>query len=392
MGFFAGRVTFLRYLVDGSTPKSFGPADLLQLSTRAIGKQQDAAKDGTEAGWIAGEDILDLSFDLAKNIVNDTLHFALRIDTHKLPGDLLRAYTRAELQSLAAGNPSGRPSAKQKKDAREAARERLETEAKDGRFTRRKAYPLLWDRQANQVLIGTTSAGALDHTQRLFQETFGCGLTLLDAGVTAVQRAATDEQMGGLSALRPAAYAVSHGSVEAAWLKDSASLNYLGNDFLMWLWFVLDAEGDVIVLADESELTVMLSRTLSLECPRGESGSETIRSEAPTKLPEARRAIQEGKLPRQTGVILARHDQQYELTFQAETFAVIGAKLPKVEDGEERVKLEDRVGQLRHLIETVDLLYAAFLQRRLGTGWPKEQERMQKWLIRDERARLAATA
>jgi hypothetical protein len=89
---------------------------------------------------------------------------------------------------------------------------------------------------------------------------------------------------------------------------------------------------------------------------------------------------------------MLRHDQQYELTFQAETLAVIGAKLPKVEDGEERVKLEDRVGQPRHLIETVDLLYVAFLQRRLGTGWAKEQERMQKWLIRDERGRLAATA
>src|ERR1022692_1422337 len=168
MGFFAGRVTFLRYRVDESAPKSFGPKYLEQLSTHAIGRQQDVAKDGIEAGWIAGEDILDLGFNLAKNIVNDTLHFALRIDTQKLPGDLLRAYTRAELQSLAAGNPSGRPSAKQKKDAREAARERLEAEAKDGRFTRRKAYPLLWDRQANQVLIGTTSAGASGHAQGPF--------------------------------------------------------------------------------------------------------------------------------------------------------------------------------------------------------------------------------
>jgi hypothetical protein len=32
------------------------------------------------------------------------------------------------------------------------------------------------------VLVGTTSAAALDQAQRLFQETFGCGLTLLDAG------------------------------------------------------------------------------------------------------------------------------------------------------------------------------------------------------------------
>jgi hypothetical protein len=76
-----------------------------------------------------------LGFDLAKNVVNDTLHFALRVDTQKLSGDLLRAYARAELQALAAENPSGRPSARQKKEARGTARARLEAEAKDSRFT-----------------------------------------------------------------------------------------------------------------------------------------------------------------------------------------------------------------------------------------------------------------
>lgn len=137
---------------------------------------------------------------------------------------------------------------------------------------------------------------------------------------------------------------------------------------------------------------MMLARTLVLECPRGQSGNETIRTEAPTKLPEARRAVQAGKLPRQAGLILVRHDQQYELTLQAETLAVSGAKLPAVDDGEDRVRLEGRVGQVRHLIETVDLLYGAFLSRRLGPEWAKELERVQQWLQREERFRLAESA
>src|SRR5436309_9003489 len=126
MGFLAGRVSFLRFRVDGPSPGLFGPDHLEKLSGHAIGRQQAASKDGTEVGWIAGDDILDLGFDLAKNVIADTLHFALRLDTQKLPADLLRAYARAELQALAAENPSGRPSLKQKKEAREAARQRLE--------------------------------------------------------------------------------------------------------------------------------------------------------------------------------------------------------------------------------------------------------------------------
>ena len=74
----------------------------------------------------------------------------------------------------------------------------------------------------------------------------------------------------------------------------------------------------------------------------------------------------------------------------AETLAVSGAKLPATEEGEEHVRLEERVGQLRHLIETLDLLYDAFLSKRLGSGWPEELGRMQKWLQREERGRLAA--
>jgi hypothetical protein len=70
--------------------------------------------------------------------------------------------------------------------------------------------------------------------------------------------------------------------------------------------------------------------------------------------------------------------------------ALGGAKLPPTEAGGERVRLEDRVSQLRHLIQTIDLLYDSFLRRRLQADWQKEQGRMQQWLPSDERGPLAA--
>lgn len=385
MGFFTGRATFLRYRVDGSAPNLFGPEHLEQLTHHAIGKQSTAEKDGTEAGWIASDDILDVDFDLAKNIVNYTLHFCLRVDTQKLPADLLRSYARAELQALAAQNPSGRPTPKQKKDAREAAREKLEAEARDGRFRRRKAYPVLWDRLSNCVLVGTTSPSVLDRVQRLFQETFGCGLVLLDV----TQRAAPSSPVEGMPPIRPSVFLPASGAAPVAWVADPASVNFLGNELLLWLWFILETGSDTLSLADGSTVAVMLARTLVLDCPREVSGNETIRSEAPTQLPEARRAIQAGKLPRQAGIILVRHDQQYELTFQAETLTISGAKLPTIDEKDDRLRMEERVGQLRHLIEAIDLLLDAFLKRRLSADWPAELEQMQRWLQREERSRLA---
>src|SRR3954447_26688535 len=97
MGFFTGRITCLRYRVAGKPLRTFGPEHLEKLAQHAIGTQKIATSDGSQAGWLAGDHILDTQFDLAKNVINDTLHFALRIDEVKVPSDLLRAYYQVEL-------------------------------------------------------------------------------------------------------------------------------------------------------------------------------------------------------------------------------------------------------------------------------------------------------
>jgi hypothetical protein len=55
-------------------------------------------------------------------------------------------------------------------------------------------------------------------------------------------------------------------------------------------------------------------------------------------------------------------------------------RLPAPEAAEERARLEERVTQLRHLVETLDLLYDSFNHRRTGDQWTKELAKIQKWL------------
>lgn len=384
MGFLTGRVQFVRFKVAGRGPKTFGPEHVEKLAAHAIGRQRQVSADGVEVGWTAGDHILDTRFDLAKNIIHDTLQFALRVDTQKIPGDLLRAYTQVELEGVAASNPSGHASARQKREAREAARERLEQEARDGRFLRRKAYPLLWDCTSNELFVGSTSVTMIDRLLTLFQHTFGHGFERIGAGQRAFLLAELHEQTRGVDDARPAVFIPGGGAGEIAWLADETSRDFLGNEFLLWLWYVLDAESDSIELADGSEATVMLARNLVLECPRGQTGRESITSDAPTQLPEARRAIQAGKLPRKAGLTVVRHDNTYELTLHAETLAVTGAKLPAPEADEERARLEERVQLLRHLVETLDLLFDAFRSHRTGSNWPRQLSQIKKWLQREE--------
>lgn len=387
MGFFNGRASFLRFRVDGQAPRLFDDEHLDRLKDREAGRQRIASADGVEVGWTAGDHILDTDFDFAKNIINDCLHFELRVDVDKLPSDLLRAYTAVELKALTKDNPSGFPSARQKREAKENARDRLEAEAKDGRYRKRKCIPVLWDRLSNEVLFGATSLTQVDRLCSLFEQTFGLNLECVTAGRRAYLLAELHERTRVVDDSSPSAFVPGTTPEDVAWIADESSRDFLGNEFLMWLWYHLDNESDGVTLADGSEVVVMMARTLTLECPRAQTGHETISHEGPTRLPEARRAIQSGKLPRKAGLTLVRHDQQYELSIQAETLAVSGAKLPPPPEDvtDARAKLDTRADQLRGLVETLDLLYDAFGQRRFGKDWAGDLTGMQKWLKREER-------
>lgn len=386
MGFLNGRVTFTRYRVDGPSPLPFSGDHLAVAEGHVIGRHGPAdPTDGVSTGWAGGDHVLDLTFDLAKNVVNDALHLAIRIDSDKIPGSLLRAYTQIETEVLARQNPSGQATKAQRQEAKEAARLRAEAEAADGRFRRLNHYPILWDGQAGTLYAGSTSGTVLERLQTLFRETFDRQLEPITAGSLAVSLAGPD---GGDHGSFEAGALTILGGKEAelstvAWAENAPNmLDHLGNEFMVWLWHTLQNDSDTIPLADGSEVAVMLAKTLTLDCPRGEMGRDSLTDDAPTRLPEAFRALQSGKLPRKAGLILVRHGAQYEFTLQAETLAVAGAQLPKPEDqglSAHEVKLA-RIDSLRHLTETLDLLFDAYRRRRVGAGWSKEVKRIKNWL------------
>jgi hypothetical protein len=382
MGFLSGRVTYVRYRVDGPSPLPFEPEHLEKVEAHVIGRHgAGESADGVSVGWAGGEHVLDTTFDWGKNVVNDALHLGMRIDADKIPGDLLRAYTQIELAARAAENPSGQPTRAQKQEAKEAARQRAEAEGADGRFRRRKNVSVLWDGRENVLYAGTTSAAALDRLLPLFRDTFGLGLEPLTAGRRVGELADATGEGGRLDDLGPSGFVGDESPGAFAWAgADPVARDFLGNEFLVWLWHTLQNVGDTIDLADGSDVAVMLTKTLTLDCPFGQTGCDSLRDEGPTRLPEALRALQAGKLPRKVGLILVRHGQQYELTLQAETMAVNGLALPRPEGLSRDEAKVARVDLLREGVETLDLLLDAFRRRRTGPDWKSDLGRIRGWL------------
>jgi hypothetical protein len=216
----------------------------------------------------------------------------------------------------------------------------------------------------------------------LFQRSFGISLERISAGKLAEQWATDAELRSELEEIEPVVFHEDEPGAHPAWLNgNSAGFDFLGNEFLLWLWWSLETQSDTLTLADKSELVVMLNRTLALECPRGESGKETITAEAPVRLPEAHHAIKAGKLPRKSGLMLVREGIQYEFVLQAESFAVSSGKIKLPENDDQGESPNDvRIDALRSLAESIDLLFAAFCERRLRKQWDADLKQMRRWL------------
>ncbi len=384
MSFLAGGVTFQRFKIGGPKPRLFDDAHLDRLKDRMIGRQRIASADGVETGWNAGRHIHDTDFSQEKNVYGDHLVFDLCTMTDKPPADRLKAYYAIDLKALSKDNPSGFASARQKRGAKQSAHDRLEQEAKDGRFKKWKCVPCLWDAGTNTAFLGATGCQNADRFSSLWGPTFGGDLTQESVGgpldaVTAASLALALYPSAEHEHLSP--FVPGTTPDDCAWCPDDTAPAFLGNEFLLWLWHYADVHGDTVTTPDGGQVTFMFSGGIKLDCPRGVTGDDTMNSESAVRLPEAKVAARAGKLPRKAALTVVRDGEQFSFKLDAETLAVSGAKLPSAEKTEGHRDQElGRLQHVRDLAEIVDQLYAAFLARRMSGYWSGEVKEIGAWL------------
>jgi len=380
MPFLRGSLGFERFVVNGFDSDQFTEEHIEILKKRTAGKFKTSSTENVHVGFLGGDHLFDQDFELHKNLINNAIHCSMRIDTNQIPAAIRSAWLQMELAGMAKDNDSGMPSKAQRKEAKEAVEHRCETEAATGKYRKMQHFPLLWDIGQEVLYFGGSLGTAAGHCAELLEKSFDVELQHFGAGALAHSWAVDEDRVAELNELRPASFVSDHPLGSYAWANEhSQDPNFLGNEFLMWLWWTLENVTDTIALPDESDVTVMLTKTLTLECPLGESGKETITSESPVKLPEAMQAIRSGKMPRKTGMTLVSDGRQFDLVLQAETFGISGAKIHLEE--EEEFDDEDRIDAIRLLSDTTDLLFHTFCDLRTSKAWSKERKKISKWIL-----------
>ena len=413
MSFHSGRVSFCRFAVIGDAPLSVDETALGTLKDHAFSASEIGSPDQVEAGFITGAHLYDTQFSYETNAYGNPpgslLLFALRLDTHQVPGEVKQAYRAIEEQAASAENPSGFASRAQKRDAMDAVERKLHDEIAEGKYRKSKSIPVLWDLAGKQLYLGATSNVAMEEIAKLMTTAFAVELRLLTAGAMAEDVYGANKR--DFEDLQPTAFTPPPKDAREAlegeegevsqdiavpltpWVHASGSTrDFLGNEMLIWLWWMIEQGTNIISVptlssgektGKKTRLAVVMDRTLDMDCAWEATGKQSLRGPKPTHLPEAGEALASGKWPRKAGLILADADDetQWELSLQGDKFMISGAALPKVEEATSPREITDmRLQSTLRLASVVDGLFLAFLEERMKKSWGTQRETMREWI------------
>ena len=411
MTFQSGRVSFVQFGVEGDGPATVDNTALSILKSGAFVEQELGVPDTMELGFTTGEHLFDTQFTFEKNgfgPAGSWLLFAVRIDTHQPPSEVKQAYRKMNEAAAASASPTGFASKREKRDAKESADRQLNEDLAAGKFRRSKTVPLLWDLSGKRLYCGSSSVKVIDAVAGLMQEHFSVELRYLSAGVMAGQAMRTLGRDRDYEDLIPNAftdppsefsrsgedeegdYSGEDRSVpRVPWIKKAIDLkDYLGNEWLIWLWWLsetsegrIDIAGDSKLNIEKAEAYLTIDQALDMHCAWDTLGTQALRGDGPTRLREAGDALATGKWPRKLGLILTDGEHQWQLTLQGDRLAVSSAALPEIEDAQHpRELLDGRLDRTMRLAQLVEAMFLTFVKLRCSGKWNETRQQMRTWI------------
>ncbi len=155
---------------------------------------------------------------------------------------------------------------------------------------------------------------------------------------------------------------------------------FIGREFLTWLWFRSERDGQV-EMRDDKPITVEILGPILLEAQYGDARASALKGDSPATSPEAQTALIEGKKLRRTRLTFKRESTEWSVTIDGETFSISGLSIPNPG----RMPFEDylslRTEMLLDFDQVLDSLFEEFLVLRLDNdAWTGELMEIHSWV------------
>lgn len=324
-------------------------------------------------GWASGHNFLDTKFNAEKISLGTFFLFSFRISSKKVPANLLKAHCQqAELISL-------KDSKKEYLSRFEKSEIKFDIKAKlfEEQPVEFKAFDCLLDSKNGVIYFSGTSKKVINEFIRLFEFSFNMTPLLLDAvGLASVLLTAVNFK--ALKRSAPSWFSPLKGELDTG----QPIEEYLGPDFMTWVWFQLENEQAEFTVNKE-KTSLVFEEFLFLKNPLSgpqESMENTIKNGVPTLCPEASAALYCGKKLFQAKVLAVIGENIWSFRFDGPRFCFSGIKLPSIEEEHETDAVIERFEKINELTDIMDTVYLSFLEDFLSDDWEKVVDKIRKWI------------
>jgi hypothetical protein len=160
---------------------------------------------------------------------------------------------------------------------------------------------------------------------------------------------------------------------------------WLGREALTWLLFKSEG-GEPLTQVEGKPLSVLFTGKLTLRAASGDVTEASLKGVSAPYSRLTRLALAQGLLVHGARLQLTHGEQSFEVSLDAEHFAVGSGKLPALLKEEGDDPLTERLEYSTRLSGLLDALLTAFMKVRTGKGWGAEVQALLEWRAQDPKA------
>jgi hypothetical protein len=165
----------------------------------------------------------------------------------------------------------------------------------------------------------------------------------------------------------------------------------LGNEFLTWLWFMVETGQDITqAIESRDPVSLDIGNSLVLENSLGDNAREKITIKGDQAgLEEGTTALKKGaKVTEMNLICKLGPEEEYHFTLKGDSFNITGLKTPAAAGDGSDDEIEGRIIEkallLVRITQVIDTLFFTFLKQRTADDWKhKGFDPMRTWIYND---------
>lgn len=154
------------------------------------------------------------------------------------------------------------------------------------------------------------------------------------------------------------------------------SKEFLGKEFLTWLWYYGEINDWKMDFPDKTSVSYGMDEVLVLA---DDGSSQRLSGDLPTRTPEAKAGLLEGKKVKTVRVIFVEKEREWTVTLH-DNFSFSSLILNDTKSKDKDDQFFDIAYDLENFCDLFDKIYHYFLESRLSSDWKKSEEFISLWV------------